>query len=58
MRPLKIFLGRNTEREMGNEDQVCGSMVMNVVVIVVMMMVIYSIDINSPTLLIFYLISK
>jgi preprotein translocase subunit SecE len=43
---------------MGNEDQVCESMVMNVVVVVVMIMmmvvVIYCIDITRPTLLILF----
>jgi hypothetical protein len=48
---------------MGNEEQACETMVMNVVVVVVMVMVmmmvvIHSIVINSPTFLILYLISK
>jgi len=43
---------------MDNEEQVCESMVMNVVVVVVMIMimvvVIFCIDMNRPTLLIFF----
>jgi len=63
VRPLKRLLGCNTETGMGNEEQACETMVMNVVVVVVMVMVmmmvvIHSLVINSPTFLILYLISK
>jgi len=38
VRPLKRLLGCNIETGMGKEDQVCESMVMNVMVVVVMTM--------------------